>query len=147
MPKVFDSRVFDLPQAEIYALLMDITAYPAFIPFVRAVRIVTQKENVTEADIRIGVKGIDFTYRCTITETPVEKITVRDIAGPFKFLRCEMIFEPVSKVKTRVTYSFESQFKNRLMNRVADPVFNVVLKSTLAEVERFLAQRFLSGRR
>ena len=147
MPTVYDSRVFDLPQAEIYALLMDITAYPAFIPFVRAVRIVAQKENMTEADIRIGVKGIDFTYRCAITETPVEKITVRDLAGPFKFLRCEMIFEPVSKTKTRVTYTFESQFRNRLMNRVADPVFNVVLKSTLAEVEKFLAKRLSDRRR
>lgn len=141
MPNVYDSRVFDLPQDEIYALLMDIEAYPAFIPFVRAVRIVAQEGSVTEADIRIGIKGLDFTYRCAITETPIEKITVRDIAGPFKFLRCEMLFEPVGKTKTRVTYTFESQFKNRLMNRVADPVFNVVLKSTLAEVERFLARR------
>lgn len=141
MPTVHDSRVFDLPQADIYALLMDIEAYPAFIPFVRAVRIVRQEGNVTEADIRIGIKGLDFTYRCAINETPIEKITVRDIAGPFKFLHCEMRFDPVSKTKTRVTYAFESQFKNRLMNRVADPVFNVVLKSTLAEVEKFLARR------
>lgn len=141
MPKVYDSRVFDLPQDEIYALLMDIEAYPAFIPFVRAVRIVAREGSVTEADIRIGIKGLDFTYRCAITETPVKKIIVRDIAGPFKFLRCEMLFEPVNKTKTRVTYTFESQFKNRLMNHVADPVFNVVLKSTLAEVERFLARR------
>ncbi len=141
MPKVHDSRIFDLPKREIYALMMDIERYPDFIPFVRHLKIVSRRGGVTQADIRIGVTGLDFTYRCAITEQPCEQIKIRDVAGPFAYLRCTITFEELTPDKTRVTYDFDSQFKSRLMNRVADPVFNVVLKTTLAEVQRFLKRR------
>lgn len=141
MPKVRDSRIFNLPKQEIYALMMDIESYPDFIPFVRRVKIVEQRGGVTIADIRIGVTGLDFTYRCAITETPYDHISIRDVAGPFAYLRCAMTFEEIAGDQTRVIYDFDSQFKSRLMNRVADPVFNVVLKSTLDDVQRFLRRR------
>jgi len=141
MPKVRDSRIFDLPLRDIYALMMDIERYPDFIPFVRQLKIVSQQGAVTQADIRIGITGLDFSYRCAITEQPYERIDIRDVAGPFAYLRCTISFEALAPDKTRVTYDFDSQFKSRLMNRVADPVFNVVLKTTLAEVQRFLKRR------
>jgi len=141
MPKVRDSRVFDLPRQEIYALMMDIERYPDFIPFVRRLKIVSQAGGITQADIRIGVMGLDFSYRCAITAQPYDRISIRDVAGPFAYLRCEMTFEELAANKTRVVYDFDSQFKSRLMNRVADPVFNVVLKTTLSEVQRFLRHR------
>lgn len=138
MPKVRDSRIFNLPKGEIYTLMMDIERYPDFIPFVRRLKIVARTGDVVTADIRIGVTGLDFSYRCAITERPYERISIRDISGPFDYLRCEITFEEIAPDKTRVVYDFDSQFKSRLMNRVADPVFNVVLKSTLSEVQRFL---------
>ena len=141
MPKVRDSRIFNLPKQDIYALMMDIERYPDFIPFIRRLKIVAQEGAVTTADIRIGVTGLDFTYRCAITETPHDRISIRDVSGPFAYLRCEITFEEIAPDQTRVVYDFDSQFKSRLMNRVADPVFNVVLKSTLAEVQRFLRRR------
>ena len=141
MPKVRDSRIFNLPAQEIYTLMMDMERYPDFIPFVRRVKILGQKNGVTTADIRIGVTGLDFSYRCAITETPYERISIRDVSGPFAYLRCEITFEEIADDQTRVVYDFDSQFKSRLMNRLADPVFNVVLQSTLAEVQRFLQRR------
>ncbi len=142
MPHVRDSRIFDLPQREIYALLMDIEAYPAFIPFVRQVKIVSQVKNKeTVADIRIGSAGLDFSYRCRIEESLYDRITVKNVSGPFAYLHCEMILKPVSARRTEVTYIFESQFRSRLMNRLADPIFNVVLKKTLGDVARFLRRR------
>lgn len=141
MPKVRDSRVFDLPKRDIYALMMDIERYPDFIPFVRRLKIVSKQGLATQADIRIGVTGLDFSYRCVITEQPYDEIRIRDVSGPFAYLRCTITFEEVAPDKTHVTYDFDSQFKSRLMNRVADPVFNVVLKTTLLEVQRFLKRR------
>ena len=141
MPKVRDSRIFNLPKQEIYALMMDMERYPDFIPFVRRVRIVDRCGGVTTADIRIGVTGLDFSYCCAVTETPYDRISIRDVSGPFAYLRCEITFEEIAPDQTRVVYDFDSQFKSRLMNRVADPVFNVVLKSTLADVQRFLRRR------
>jgi len=142
MPHVRDSRIFDLPQREIYALLMDIEAYPDFIPFVRQVKIISQVKNrQTVADIRIGTRGLDFSYRCLIEESLYDRIAVRDVSGPFSYLRCEMILKPLSARQTEVTYIFESQFRSRLMNRLADPVFNIVLKKTLGDVARYLRRR------
>lgn len=147
MPYAEDSRVFNLPQAEIYALLMDVENFPAYVPYIRAARVVSQSGLVSVAQVTVGVPGLHFTYRCEITETPFEKISIRDLSGPFDYLRCEMLFEALDANRTRVTYRFDSRFRSRLMNAVADPVFSVQLKSTLRALEGFIRRRARRKRR
>jgi len=141
MPDTEDSRIFGLPQAEIYALLMDVDNFPAYVPYIRAARVIEKRGLVSIAEVTVGVPGLHFSYRCEITETPVERIAIRELSGPFAFLRCEMLFVPIDENRTRVTYRFSSRFRSRLMNAMADPVFSVQLKSTLRELERFIRRR------
>ncbi len=141
MPSIKDSRVFDLPQAEIYALMMDMENFPSYVPYIRKAHVAQKHGNVSIADITVGIRTLNFTYRCEVTETPFDKITIREVSGPFKSLRCEMLFEALDRNHTRVTYSFASQFHSRLMNKIADPVFSVQLKSTLRDLERFIRRR------
>lgn len=138
MPKVSDSRIIRMPRKEIYKLLMNIEAYPDFIPFIRAARIVEKHGNESLAEISIGLGNIGFSYKCRITETPYDEINIVDIAGPFRFLRARLTFEDAGSGRTRVGYYFESQFRSRTMNVIADPIFNVKLKSTLSGVEKFI---------
>lgn len=141
MPDTEDSRIFNLPQAEIYALLMDVENFPAYVPYIRAAHVMEKRGLVSIAEVTVGVPGLHFSYSCEITETPMERISIRELSGPFDFLRCEMLFAPVDARRTRVTYRFSSRFRSRLMNVVADPVFSVQLKSTLRELERFIRLR------
>lgn len=147
MPRAEDSRIFDLPKAEIYALLMDVENFPGYVPYIRAARVVEKRGVVTIAEVTVGVPGLHFSYRCEITETPTDKISIRELSGPFEYLRCEMLFEALEAKRTRVTYRFSSRFRSRLMNVVADPVFSVQLKSTLRELERFIRRRTRRVRR
>ncbi len=117
MPFAEDTRVFPLPQREIYALLMDVENFPSYVPYIRAARFVSRKGAVSVAEIDVGVTGLHFRYRC------------------------EMLFEALDESHTRVTYRFSSRFRSRLMNAVADPVFSVQLKSTLRELEKFIRRR------
>lgn len=141
MPKVSDSRVIRMPRKDIYRLLMNIEAYPDFIPFIRAARIVERRGHESIAEISIGLGNIGFTYKCRVTETPYDEINIVDIAGPFRFLRARLTFEDEGSGSTRVGYHFESQFRSRAMNLIADPVFNVKLKGTLAGVEKFILKK------
>ena len=141
MPFAEDTRVFPLPQREIYALLMDVENFPSYVPYIRAARFVSRKGAVSIAEIDVGVTGLHFRYRCEITETPCDKISIRELSGPFEYLRCEMLFTALDDTHTRVTYRFSSRFRSRLMNAVADPVFSVQLKSTLRELEKFIRRR------
>jgi len=140
MPKIHDSRVIAMPKRKIYDLMMDIEAYPRFIPFIRAARILSREGDSLTAEIRVGVPGLAFTYRCEVTATPHDEINVRDIAGPFRFLKAHMAFSDAPG-GTRVDYHFESQFKSHMMNAVADPIFTPLLQSTLAGVEKFIKRR------
>lgn len=141
MPKVRDSRIIRMPRKEIYKLLMDIEAYPDFIPFIRAARILEKHGRESIAEISIGLGNIGFTYKCRVTETPYEEINIADISGPFRFLRARLTFEDDGAGRTRVRYYFESQFRSRTMNAIADPIFNVKLKSTLSSIEKFILGR------
>lgn len=141
MPKAEDSRIFNLPQAEIYALMMDVAHFPAYVPYIRAARVLERRGHVTLAEITVGVPALHFTYRCEVTETPFDKITVKDISGPFEYLHCEMLFDALDEKRTRVTYRFESKFRSRLMNRVADPIFDAQLRTTLRDLERYIRRR------
>lgn len=100
-----------------------------------------RRGRVTLAEITVGVPALHFTYRCEVTETPFDKITVKDISGPFEYLRCEMLFDALDENRTRVTYRFESKFRSRLMNRVADPIFDAQLRTTLRDLERYIRRR------
>lgn len=141
MPSIKDVRIFDLPQAEIYALMMDVENFPSYVPYIRESRIVERRDNLSIAEITVGIRTLHFSYRCEITETPFDRIAIREISGPFKSLRCEILFEALDAKRTRVTYSFVSQFHSRLMNAVADPVFSVQLKSTLRDLDRYIRRR------
>jgi ribosome-associated toxin RatA of RatAB toxin-antitoxin module len=147
MPSVEDSRIFDLPKAEIYALLMDVENFSGYVPYIRSAHVVEKRAAVTIAEVTVGVPSLHFMYRCEITETPTDRILIRELSGPFEYLRCEMLFEALDAKRTRVTYRFSSRFRSRLMNAVADPVFSVQLKSTLRELERFIRRRGRRGRR
>ncbi|MDE1152883.1 MAG: type II toxin-antitoxin system RatA family toxin [Micavibrio sp.] len=140
MPKVHDSRVIRMPKRKIYDLMMDIEAYPRFIPFIRAARVLEKRDDGLLAEIRVGVPGLAFTYRCEVTATPHEQIDVKDVAGPFRFLKARMTFSDTHG-GTKVDYYFESQFRSHMMNAVADPIFTPLLQSTLAGIERFIGRK------
>lgn len=146
MPSVEDSRIFDLPKAEIYALLMDVENFSGYVPYICAAHVIEKHGAITIAEVTVGVPRLHFTYRCEITETPTDRIMIRELSGPFEYLRCEMLFEALEENRTRITYRFSSRFRSRLMNAVADPVFSVQLKSTLRELERFIRRRGRRGR-
>ncbi len=141
MPKVSDSRVIKMARKDIYKLLMDIEAYPKFIPFIRAARVLEKKGHETRAEISIGLGNIGFSYKCLITDAPYDEINIVDLAGPFKYLRARLTFEDEGNGRTRVGYHFESQFRSRTMNAIADPIFNLKLKTTLANVEKFILRK------
>ena len=141
MPKVSDSRIIRMPRREIYKVLMDMERYPSFIPFIRGARILERQGRDTLAEISIGLGNIGFTYKCKVTETPFDEINIVDVSGPFKFLRARLTFEDAGEGSTKVGYHFESQFRSRTMNAIADPIFNLKLKSTLASVEKFILRR------
>lgn len=141
MPKVKESRLISLPRKQVYNVLMDITLYPNFIPFVQKVRIVEKEENVTVADLKIGFGPVGFSYRCRITEKPFEEINIKDVSGPFEFLEAKLTFEEKGKNSTLVGYYFSSQFKSRTMNAISDPIFNARLAFVLSGVEKYLLRK------
>ena len=143
MPKVHDSRIIPLSRKQAFAVMMDIEKYPAFIPFIRAVRILKDEPPVTEAEIRVGLPGIAFTYRCRITADAPASIHIHDIAGPFRYLKCTILFEDAGPGKTRIDYSFESKFRSSLMNAATDHLFSALLKTTLPEVIKYIKRREL----
>lgn len=143
MPKVSDTRLIGLPRKQVYQFMMDVERYPDFIPFVQKVRIVEKDGPVTLADLAIGLGPFKFTYRSRIEETPFEEINIRDVPGegPFAHLRSKLTFEDRGKDGTLVGYHFSSQFRSRSMNALADPIFDIALKNTLAEVERAIMKK------
>ncbi len=143
MPKVHDSRIVSIPRKQAFALMMNIEKYPKFIPFIRRVRILSHHGAVTRAEILVGLPALSFTYQCEITATPSSSIHIRDIAGPFRYLKCAILFEDAGAGKTRIDYSFESKFRSNLMNAVADPLFSALLGTTLSEVQRHIKREKL----
>ncbi|HYD17445.1 MAG TPA: type II toxin-antitoxin system RatA family toxin [Patescibacteria group bacterium] len=141
MPKVSDTRIIDVPRKELFRLLMDMEHYPEFIPFVRAARILAREGHETLAEIGIGLGTIGFNYKCRVTDKAHEEIDIVAVEGPFRYLRARLTFEDAGPGRTKVGYFFDSQFRSRTMNAIADPVFNIHLKSTLASVEKFILRR------
>lgn len=117
-----------------YTLVADVRRYPEFLPWVAAVRIREQREDLLVADMSVGFKSLRETFTSRVKLHPHHHIDVDYVSGPLKHLHNDWYFEPHGQ-GCRIDFSVDFEFKSRLFERLAGAFFHEAFKRMVMSFE------------
>ncbi len=114
-----------------YRLVIDVDAYPQFLPWCDKARVVSHEENGMLAEIGIAFSGIHQTFSTRNTHVPDRQVIINLVNGPFSKLEGDWKFLPLGdetqracKVELTLTYGFDNA-----LGRLISPVFDKIAGS------------------
>lgn len=108
----------------LYGLVADIESYPGFLPWCSGAEIVERSAERTIATLHVSFRGIRQRFTTENRTAPGRTIDMRLSSGPFRHLSGVWRFEPLGEEAAKVSLHLEYQLANRLLERVAGPVFD-----------------------
>jgi coenzyme Q-binding protein COQ10 len=118
-----------------FALVTDIERYPEFLPWVIALRIRSDDEHESVADMIVGFKGLRESFSCRVHKERPRAVTVSYIDGPMKHLNNEWHFQPADGGGCRVDFLVDFSFRSRMFETLAGQMFDKALRKMITAFE------------
>jgi coenzyme Q-binding protein COQ10 len=145
VPKHSETRVLPWSAAQMYELVADVGRYPAFLPWVSAVRIRSNSETEMVADVIVGFKAIKETFSSRVIKVRPNSIHVDYLDGPMKHLSNEWTFSDRAEGGCTVNFMVDFAFKSRIFEALAGQVFERALRKMTDAFETRAAQLYGSS--
>jgi len=113
--------------AEMYRLVVDVAAYPQFLPWCDKGRVVSLEENGMVAEIGIAFGGIHQTFTTRNAHVVDQQVIIKLINGPFSKLEGEWNFvtlgneQRACRVELVLSYGFDTT-----LGKLVSPVFDKI---------------------
>lgn len=134
MPKHSETRHLPYTPEQMFDMVADVARYAEFLPWVSAMRVRSNSDTETLADMIVGFKGLRETFTSRVQKARPGAITVDYIDGPLKYLRNEWRFRPEPQ-GCAVDFSVDFAFKNRMFEMIAGQVFGSALRKMIGAFE------------
>ncbi len=144
MPRFTDQRLLPYTPEQVFDLVADIEKYPEFLPWCVAARIVKQEGNIVTADLDIGFKLIQETFRSRVTLDRPNRIHVDYVAGPMRTMTNEWSFAAAPDGKCTVGIVNEFEFKSKAFQLLAGAIFTEIARHMVGAFEQ-RARRVLTS--
>ena len=145
MPTVSKSALVQYSAEEMYRLVVDVDAYPQFLPWCADAEVISTNgdEQVARIEIAKGPVRKSFTTKNALTSN--EKITLRLVDGPFDRLEGQWRFDALHANASRVSLDMEFTLSSALLRRIVGPIFAEI---SAKMVDAFCARaQFVYGQR
>ena len=129
MTIISKSALVSYTPEQMYQLVDDIEAYPAFLPWCGDATILNRDNNTVEASLFIAHSGLNKTFSTRNSNFPYEKIEMRLLDGPFKHLEGVWIFEPLGDAACKVSLNLDFEFSSKIIGLTLGPIFNKIANS------------------
>ncbi len=130
-----ETRILPVSAKTMYDLVMDIEAYPAFVPWVCEAKILEVKAHELSAELTMDLAGTKHRFQTVDSFKPHQLVEIRLLTGPFKFLESMWTFEDVDNHHCKVHFSIEFEFKSTILDIVASPLFGAACKTMVKTFE------------
>lgn len=148
MPRVTRSALLPYPAEAIFALINDVTAYPAYLPWCVASQVHEIQGNTVVASMTIAKSGITKQLKTKNTLEPPHKMTMTLLEGPFETFEGCWSIEPIGEEGCHVTLDLTFTFERGFLGKLIAPLFNQVadrlLDSFCQYAEKTLRARYAS---
>jgi coenzyme Q-binding protein COQ10 len=145
MPKHSETRHLPYSPEQMFDLVADVARYPEFLPWVSAMRVRSNSETETIADMIVGFKGLRETFTSRVSKERPNRLHVEYVDGPLKYLRNDWAFRPDGQGGCFVDFVVDFQFKNRMFEMLAGQVFGVALRKMIGAFEDRARKLYAAG--
>ena len=128
-----------------FDLVADIARYPEFLPWVSAARVQADGEDEAIADLVVGFGGFRERFTSRVVKQRPTKLSVDYIDGPLKYLKNDWTFASDGAGGCEVTFSVDFAFRSRVLDAVANKVFDRALGRMIAAFEARAARLYGAG--
>ena len=126
MKRIARSAIVGHADAHMYALVERVEAYPEFLPWCRAVRVLERAPGRTVATLSVGVKGLAYELTTENANQPPSAIDLRLREGPFRHFEAQWRFDALGAEGCRVEYAMSYAFAGPLASRMLSPLFESI---------------------
>jgi len=127
MPLISRQSLVMYSPAEMYDLVNDIPAYPAFLPWCKSSEVISQTDDAIEASIEIAKGSLNKSFATRNLLQKNKMIEMKLLEGPFKHLEGYWRFMPLKDPSAcKVTLDLEFEFNSKLVALAVGPVFSKI---------------------
>jgi coenzyme Q-binding protein COQ10 len=141
MPTHAEKRILRYTPDQLFALVADVRRYPEFLPWCVGARVISSSETALVADLTIGFKLFRETFRSEVTLERPDRVHVRYLNGPFRYLNNHWRFTPHPQ-GTELDFFVDFEFRSRLLQAVIGTVFNEAVRLMVRAFERRAMQLY-----
>lgn len=124
MSTIVRSALVGYSAGQMYALVENVEAYSAFLPWCRSSNVLERRDDGTTAALSVGLKGINHSFTTENVNHPGESIEMRLIEGPFRTFRAEWKFHALGPHAARIEFSMAYELSGGLVAKVLNPLFD-----------------------
>ncbi len=135
MIRYTETKILPYSCGDMFELVMDVEAYPSFLPWCHKAQILLKEKEIMKADLWVGVDGLSKVYRSRIDFQSPSRIQVTQEEGPFKVLHNLWSFHPLEGEKCRIEFSIEFSFQSKLLSLLMDHAFEKASQKMIAAFE------------
>ncbi len=136
MPRHSETRHLPYSPEQLFAMVADIERYDEFLPWVVAVRIRSNSETETVADLVVGFNAFKERFTSQVSKQAPHKIIVDYVEGPLKYLHNEWTFKPLATGGTDLCFAVDFAFKSHLFETLAGQMFDRALRRMTSALEQ-----------
>lgn len=126
MTEINKSQITPYTTRELYELVNHVDAYPEFIPHCLSSEAVEISENAVRATLTLGYKGLEKSFTTLNQLEPFQKITMRLVDGPFKYLEGFWTFVEKNNAQSEIHLKLNFEFSSFLLSAMFGPIFHQV---------------------
>ena len=136
MPTHAEKRHLPFSSEQMFNLVSDVEKYPEFLPWCVGTRIRSQEGNLILADMVIGYKMFREKFTSEVLLQAPDRIDVKYMDGPFKYLNNHWIFMANPDGSCTVDFFVDFEFRSRLLQRLIGVVFNEAVRIMVHSFEK-----------
>ena len=131
-----ETRHVQCSAQEMFDIVLDIEAYPIFLPWVSAASILSQQPGELTAELIADLAGGQHSFKTIDRFVANKLVEIRLLEGPFRFLESVWTFDALDEGACKVHFSIEFEFRNMMLDIVASPIFSTACKSMVQAFEQ-----------
>lgn len=117
--------------AQMYHLVNDVAAYPEFLPWCDASRVLRVQDNEMDASITLKVGALRKVFTTRNINDPGKKIVVSLLNGPFKSLDGFWSFNDLAEGGSMIRLNMSFEFSSKLVDMAIGPVFREIVRNLI----------------
>jgi len=131
-----ETRCVRCSAKEMFDIVLDIEAYPIFLPWVADASILTEEPGELTAELIADLAGSQHSFKTIDRFVSNKLVEIRLLEGPFRFLESVWTFDPLDDGACKVHFSIEFEFRSMMLDIIASPIFSTACKSMVQAFEQ-----------